>query len=704
MVVPNAWNFASWLTVKQMMNTQFRVLHLNDTIRTVIELYQECKLNTLPVVDENENLIGVFPKKRLYKALLNGVGLDSPCKPYIVYNPIHITSDLTYDEVSLVVRITKSQVDYVVVVDQAGKVVGMIGAAEYLRESLNLILTSSALLESLFRANYEGIVIIDRDGYILRINPAAEKMFGMSLAAVKGLHLKEVLPEIVISEKRRIGLKQTVKSVPVIVNQAPILDKDVQIGTNITFMDITDVEKMAQELEMVKELQTTLSGVLGASSDGVFVSDTSGMVRYVNEAAGKLLAESTEDITGQPLQTYLQTNSLAQVAKSGAAEVDQCSIMGRNCIVSHIPIKKETAEKAETTGIVSTVYLDDNVLTEEIARKWFSLSQQVQYYRSELEKQSGETGSFEQLVSNNPKFNKMKRDAQRIARSSSTVLLTGESGVGKEVFARAIHGSSPRAKYPFLKINCAAIPETLLESELFGYAPGSFTGASKKGKPGYFEQANKGTIFMDEIGDMPLSIQVKMLQVLQEKEFMRVGGTSSLKVDVRIIAATNRDLREAIAKGFFREDLFYRLNVIEFNLPALRERTEDILLLAETFIKKYNRILGANVKGMKREVREALLQYSWPGNIRELENAIERAANYVWEGEIDVNDLPSQIFQVTPEPLDSSVYRSAVQDAQKEIILEALRKVNGNKSAAARLLNISRSAFYEKLKKYEESM
>jgi transcriptional regulator with PAS, ATPase and Fis domain len=507
----------------------------------------------------------------------------------------------------------------------------------------------------------------------------------------------------------------------VIVNQVPILEGEVPIGTSIALLDNSYLQKITRELKVVKELQTTISGVLSASSDGVFVSDMAGTVKYVNERASQLLTEPYANITGRPVDTLLQTKSPAQVAKTGTAEVDECIIKGRNCIVSHIPIKQETNNGIEITGVVSTVYLEDNVLTEEIARKWFSLNQQVQYYRNELEKRGVEISSFDHIVSRNPKFTIMKKDAQRIARSSSTVLLTGESGVGKGIFAQAIHAASPRAKNPFVKVNCAAIPETLLESELFGYAPGSFTGASKKGKPGYFERADGGTIFLDEIGDMPLSIQVKILHVLQEKEFMRVGGQSNQEVDVRIIAATNRDLREGIAKGTFREDLFYRLNVIEFDLPPLRERSEDILVLAESFIKKYNRILGSNVIGINPHAKNALVAHSWPGNIRELENAIERAANYVWEGEIGIEELPTQILrlklepidQIKPmrsvrtiepdesdEPLEPLAYRSLLSDVDKEMLLEALRKANGNKSAAARLLKISRSTFYEKLGKY----
>lgn len=702
MDISNSLNPTTWLTVEQMMNKNFRVLRQNDTLRTVVEYYQEYKINTLPVVNEEDNLIGVFPKKRLYKALLEGASLDSPLFPYMVDHPVFVTVDRTYDEYSLVVRVTKSQVDNVVVLDRDSKVVGMIGTAEYLRESLNVITSSSALLESVFRVNYEGIIILDREGYILRVNPAAQKMFQLNFSEVEGRNLKDVLPEITASERLEIGLKKTVKSLPVIVNKVPIYENDQYVGSSFAFLDISDMEKIAQELEIVKGLQTTIDGVLSASSDGVFVSDPSGTLKYVNERACKLVSQPCDQIIGKPVQSLLQTNSPIHIAKSGAAEVDSCDIDGKKCIVSHIPIKSGSEENADITGIVSTVYLNDNAVTEEIARKWFYLKQQVQYYKAELEKRGCSSSRFDQIITNNTEFKRIKKEALFIARSSSTVLLTGESGVGKDMFARGIHEASPRAKQQFIKVNCVSIPETLFESELFGYAPGSFTGALKNGKPGYFERAHMGTIFLDEIGDMPMSIQAKLLQVLQEKEFMRVGGTSKQTVDVRIIAATNRDLREAIAKKTFREDLYYRLNVIEFHLPPLRERPEDIIPLAETFIEKYNGILGSKVTGINEQAKKVLQEYSWPGNIRELENAVERAANFVWEGEIGVENLPGQIIQLEHEPAASfTSYRSSLIDFEREMLLDVLKKANGNRSAAARMLNLSRSAFYDRLTKYD---
>jgi transcriptional regulator with PAS, ATPase and Fis domain len=604
MGVFNDLNSAALLTVEQIMNRNFEPLRVGDTLRAVVEGYREYKVNMLPVVDSDENLVGVFPKKRLFKALLDGADLDAPCEAYMVDKPVFVTTDRTYDEYSLVVRVTKSKVDNVVVLDQSRRVVGMIGTAEYLRASLNMITASSALLESLFRVNAEGMIIVDKDDCVLRVNPAAERMFGLNAPDTKGARLCDALPEVANLDGLRIGVKRNVKSLPVLINRIPIVENGECIGASFAFLDVSDTD---------------------------------------------------------------------------------------------------------VTGVVSTVHLNDNAVTEEIARKWLYLNQQVQYYRDELEKRDSDGNRFNRIVTVNPAFEKIKSEARFIARSSSTVLLTGESGVGKDMFARCIHEASPRAKKPFVKVSCVSIPETLFESELFGYAPGSFTGALKNGKPGYFERAHEGTVFLDEIGDMPLSVQAKLLQVLQEKEFVRVGGTSRQTVDVRIIAATNRNLREAIANKTFREDLFYRLNVIEFHLPPLRERSEDTIALAESFIEKYNRILGARVTGINARAKEALRAYDWPGNIRELENAIERAANYVREGEIGAENLPSQITAPEAAPESPEIrddessyasYRRSLFDFEKDKLLDVLEKTNGNKSAAARMMRLSRSAFYDKLAKY----
>lgn len=701
MAQTNSLNSAKHLTVERMMNKNFKSLRQEDSLRTVVEYYQKYRITTLPVVDDDEKLIGVLPRKRLFRALLKGGCLEEKVKKHMVDSPVFVRVDRTYDEYSLVVRVTKSLVDNVVVLDADDKVVGMIGTAEYLRASLDVIISSSAVLESLYTINYEGIIIVDSEGDILRMNPTAEKMFHRSFKMVKGLPIVEIVPGIKFSKNRHLGIRKNIEGLPVIMNQIPILENGQILGYSFAFLDVSDMEKMAQELEIIKDLQTTISGVLNAASDGVFVSDTTGEIKYVNENACQLVSQECNQIIGTNIQTLFQTDKLNQILDSGNPEVDSYDIYGKQFIVSHIPFRK-SGENAGITGVVSTAYLNDNMITEEIARRWLFLNEQVQYYKDELDKRASGASRFDQMVSLNPAFMELKKEAQFIARSTSTVLLTGESGVGKDMFARGLHEASPRADGPFIKVNSVSIPESLFESELFGYAPGSFTGALKNGKSGYFERANNGTIFLDEIGDMPLSIQVKLLQVLQEKEFTRVGGTEKQKVDVRIIAATNRDLRDAIAKKAFREDLFYRLNVIEFNLPPLRDRPEDVIPLSESFIKKFNSILGSRVTGIQEPAKIALQNHNWPGNIRELENAIERASNYVWEGKISLENLPPQILKDSIASRETPTsYQGAMMDVEKNLLLEALEKSKGNKSAAARLLNLSRSTFYERLNKYD---
>lgn len=692
---------AKWLTVKEMMNADVPLLHPEDPIRRAIGYMQDYKLGTLPVVDKDNKLMAVFPRKRLFRALLEGASIDDPINSYMRYDPVFVYEDLSYDEVSLVVRVTRSKVDHVIVVNYSNEVVGVIGTVEYLRGGLDVIRHSTVLGDALMNANNEAVIIVDNKSQVIKVNPAFEGMFGISNDEARNKSLEDVLPGISLMNKRLLGIKKTVRAVPVIVNQLPIIANEIWIGTVITMLDLSDYEEISHELDLVKRLQRTLNGIIKAVSDGVIVVNRAGEIRYINQKASELFEMDADDLKGKPANLIFNNEQLEQIMQTGLPEVKEHNFNKTKGVLYYIPIKEENVEEPKITGLIITIYLGESVATrEEIATRLLSLTHQVQYYRQALEKKDPK-GFFNDIVSKNARFKQVKHDAQRIARTTSTILITGESGVGKDMFARAIHAASPRAKLPFVKVNCAAIPETLLESELFGYAPGSFTGASKTGKPGYFEQADKGTIFLDEIGDMPLSIQVKILQVLQEKQFMRVGGTRPQSVDVRIIAATNQNLRDAINSGTFREDLYYRLNVIEFSLPSLRERTEDILPLAFQFVEKYNEILGSNITGISAPARKVLGAYHWPGNIRELENAIERAANYAWEGEIGPEHLPAHLFNTnSSNSYDMSDYRSALHGMDKEIISRALRDANGNKSAAARSLNMSRSAFYDKLNKY----
>ncbi len=312
----------------------------------------------------------------------------------------------------------------------------------------------------------------------------------------------------------------------------------------------------------------------------------------------------------------------------------------------------------------------------------------------------GQRYSYRNIVARSAKMQEVLSLVERIAPSNSTVLLGGESGVGKDLIARAIHEHSRRAAGPFIKLNCTAIPENRLESELFGYEKGAFTGAVGS-KPGKFELADKGTIFLDEIGDVPAATQVKLLRVLQEREFERLGGTRTLKVDVRLVAATNRDLREALEQGTFREDLYYRLNVVPIDIPPLRERKEDIPELAELFLARASAGSGKEFTGIAPDALKLLMQHHWPGNVRELQNIVERAAALARGQMIEAADI--HLDGSRPKVLNGAAAvlpeGMTLEQWEDEIIREAVRRTNGNKSQAARLLGLSRNALRYRLSK-----
>jgi DNA-binding NtrC family response regulator len=315
-----------------------------------------------------------------------------------------------------------------------------------------------------------------------------------------------------------------------------------------------------------------------------------------------------------------------------------------------------------------------------------------------LRQELGHRYEFDNIVGHSPSMQEIFATVERVAPSRSTVLLAGESGVGKDLIARAIHYHSPRRDRPFVKINCTAIPENLMESELFGYEKGAFTGANTT-KPGKFEQADTGTAFLDEIGDVPASIQVKLLRVLQEREFERLGSNKTRHIDVRIVAATNQDLRAALEQGTFREDLYYRLNVVPIDIPPLRERREDIPFLAEHFVAKLGRASGSRVESISEAAIEKLMGYHWPGNVRELENVIERSIVLSPAARLEAADIRLDTSPRVPRQAADNFLPDGVtlDEYEQAIIREALRRADGNKSQAARLLGLTRNALRYRL-------
>ena len=382
-------------------------------------------------------------------------------------------------------------------------------------------------------------------------------------------------------------------------------------------------------------------------------------------------------------------------------------LKGIRQINSEIPIVMMTAYGSVETAVEAMRNGANNYVLKPFSLEEIKLvvrkELDVRQLRSEnrtLREELGKKYEYPNIVARSPKMQEVLAAVERVAPTNSTVLIGGESGVGKELIARAIHQRSKRAAGPFVKINCTAIPENLLESELFGYEKGAFTGATAS-KPGKFELADKGSLFLDEIGDVPPATQAKLLRVLQEREFERLGGTRTLKVDVRLIAATNRDLRAALEQGTFREDLYYRLNVVPIDVPPLRDHKEDVPGLAEHFLRRYRKESGREIDGIAPGAMHLLTGFHWPGNVRELENIIERAATFAKGKMIEAGDIHLDTERTKPGDASPAFLPAGVtlDQWEDEMIRESLRRSNGNKSQAARLLGLSRNALRYRLTK-----
>lgn len=432
---------------------------------------------------------------------------------------------------------------------------------------------------------------------------------------------------------------------------------------------------------------------------GVIIIDKNGYITHFNKPYGQFLSLDPEAQIGKHCTKAIENTRMHIVAKTGIAEINKSHrINGHDMVVQRIPIKKD----GEVIAVYGQVMFQNIQEVRDLAAKLSMLESKVQLFEKELFDLRSTKYTFSCIVGESDDIRYLKDEALNAASNDSTVLITGESGTGKELFAQAIHNASHRRSHPFVRINCAAIPKDLLESELFGYDEGAFTGAKAKGKPGKFELANTGTIFLDEIGDLPLDMQPKLLRVLEDKEFERIGGTKVIRSDFRVICATNQNLEELMDQQKFRKDLFYRLNVIPIYIPPLRERPGDIIPLAEHLLNKM--ALAANRPRMviEKNAAQELKNHDWPGNARELSNILERAMYSSGNTTIYKGDLPFNIDYTTQRTGEKNrpTLKSAQNQAQIKVIYQALAKTNYNKAKTAKLLGIHRTLLYKKMKEY----
>lgn len=443
-----------------------------------------------------------------------------------------------------------------------------------------------------------------------------------------------------------------------------------------------------------------VSQILKMTSDGFIITDTEGNVREINKQYADFFGKSRSEIIGKSMLNIIPNSKMIDIVKHKFSEEDAVhkyidgEAKGNSVIVSRSYVEDEDGNVV--AGVAQVKF---KVQTLAVAKKLMNEYEELEYYREEFQNQN----RVDNIIGSDTKFREIVKECLKVAKTDIPVLLTGETGTGKEVMAKALHTNSLRYDKPFVSINCAAIPFELLESELFGYMDGAFTGAKRGGKKGKFQLANGGTIFLDEIGDMPSSMQAKLLRVLQEKEIEPLGSEKSIPLDVRVVAATRQDLEAKMKDGSFREDLYYRLSVFNIHIPPLRERGGDSLELAEFFLDELNHKYKT-YKTFSKAVKAYFLKYQWPGNVREVNNVVQSAYAISTENIIDINDIPVRMLQQEKPAINLDKNKKSlgqmVDDYEKDVILELLKKHKGNCLEAAKEAGIHKSNFYRKLQKY----
>jgi PAS domain S-box-containing protein len=625
--------------------------------------------------------------------------------------------EFLHDSVDIVIEVTGDQKVFEDVREERGKNTVLIpGSVAFLisklleeKEDLIHQLTSESFKRDLiFNSTDDGMVGIDNKGTVMLFNRSAERMIGINSEKVIGKHINEVIPESKLTttlETRRTEVNQEVvlrNGLKIISNRIPMITEDEEVmGAFSVFKDITEVVNLAEEITNLKEIQTMLEAIIHSSDDAISVVDEEGKGILINPAYTRITGLSRDEVIGKPATADISEGEsihlkVLQTRRAIRGTKMRVGPKRKEVIVNVAPI----IVNGKLKGSVGVIHDMSEIqsLTQELDRARRIIRTLEAKYM------------FEDIIGESEEMQIAVEQAKLGAKTPATVLLRGESGTGKELFAHAIHNASDRKFNKFLRVNCAAISENLLESELFGYEEGAFSGAKRGGKRGLFEEADKGSIFLDEIGELSANTQAKLLRVLQENEIVRVGGTKSISINVRVIAATNVNLEKGIADGTFREDLYYRLNRMPIQIPPLRSRKSDIPLISDSLISKLNQDYGRNVDGISERAINRLMDYHWPGNVRELENVLGRAMIFMKYNEtaIDLHHLPSlesttkEIAGKNREGLVPAArdLNSQLEEYEKKIIQDVLEQNNGNKTAAAKILNVSVRNLYYKLEKY----
>lgn len=691
------------------MTTSFQTCYTSDSIKCALNIFDKYKLNIIPVVNLNNELIGILTKNKVIHALNHDYPLSSPIESLVNFKPVYIHPESKVFETRE--KLLEHMVGHAPVVDSEKKVLGIISTAEILFSYSNLVDMFQSQLKLLFDSLQFGLLSVDTKLNITAINPLAKDFLQLTeecnaskKVLVKHKTIKDMIQHLFTNNEKPPKQKIKLNGYSFLIDCNPLFKNNKLIGAMVIMDDLTKVDELVSELEITKQWEEKLRILVESAYDAMLLVDENGLITMANKGFCDLFSTTEDKLLGKSILKDFPDLAIKEVLETMAPlNGITKTINSKQCLITNFPIIND----GELAGVVSKITFRGLKQLHDALNKVSKLESSLTY--------KPETKyCISDIVGSSAAITKVKREAYAASKSKSTVLLIGDSGTGKELFAHGIHDAS-LLPGSFIKVNCSAIPKDLMESEFFGYAEGAFTGAKRGGKKGKFELAQNGTLFLDEIGDLPLDLQPKLLRVLQEKEFEPVGGSKTIKSDVRIIAATNKNLEEMIKNGDFREDLYYRLNILRITIPSLRERKEDIPEIVDNIIERLNRS-GFYIKGITAEGLHVLKNYNWPGNIRELQNVLERAANLNDDGLIDIPELPDYIFEHQNNDMNFNAeesstehksihnpmdYKKNVMKTEKQIIKEALEEANGNKTKASVLLGISRTWLYSKIKQYD---
>lgn len=692
------------MRVRDVLQSTMAMLSTTDTLRDAACLFRRQEMQGVQVVNGRREAQGMFSHEELLNALANGAEMSDALAGHVrtEFSSVHADTDITDID---------WRGDRFLAVTDNGAVIGWLDTMTVLKALHGARQPADLPCDDILQELPEPLFLLDEDWTIDWCNAAAGLLCGMSALELKGRGLAQALGkagfqlETDPADERSIHMawRDSARLLPITWRIGPRRNPS---GRMVLLRNVQEQMNRFRELTELRNLSEELNAIIDSSFDGFYITDGEGRTLHVNRAYERITGINAKEVIGRTMsdlvaEGFYNESVTLKVLKTRRTETIIQKVKDtKTIVVTGNPIFDQ---KGGIWRVVTNVR--DVTELRKLQLELERMARLKSHYRRELDNLRRRVDNKSKVIIRSKKMHEVCEQAMRLAQVDSTVLITGESGVGKDVVAELIHNSSTRSEHPFVKVSCAAIPEHLLESELFGYTPGAFTGALSSGKQGLFEVADNGTLFLDEIGEMPLGLQAKMLRILQDKTFTRVGGSRNIRVNVRIIAATNRNLEEMVRQKAFRSDLYYRLNVVPVNIPSLRERREAIFDFVYHFLGRFNQKHGLS-RQIEGDAMDILTSLDWPGNVRELENTVERLVVMSKGDVISRRDVQSALgrnssvenHEVEGRPGELPL-KDMLRSVEKQALSRALKKHKSTR-AAARALGVDQSTIVRKMRRH----